>query len=98
MDAAGVGAAVLTRSILWVTTSPSGPFEPAKTLTLYNGHPIELASAVFWLDAKFFAGSNVTLGLFSVLLAAGILAALWSMLPARLTGTERAALVVALSA
>jgi hypothetical protein len=84
--------------VLGLTTSPSGTFEPARTLTLYNGHPIELVSVMFWLDAKFFAGSNVTLGLVSVLLAAGILAALWTMLPARLTGIERAAVLAALSA
>jgi hypothetical protein len=84
--------------VLGITTGPDGTFHPGETLTLYNGHPIELVSVVFWLDAKLFAGENWTLGLVSVLLAGLILGALWSMLPARITGTPRAALLVALSA
>jgi hypothetical protein len=84
--------------VLGLTTSQDGAFDPGKTTTLYNGHPIETVSAVFWLDAKFFAGANWTLGLFSVLLAGVILGSMWTMLPARLTGTSRAAVLAALSA
>jgi hypothetical protein len=84
--------------VLGMTTTPDGTFQPSKITTLYNGHPIELVSVVFWLDAKLFAGANWTLGLFSVLLAGAIFAALWSMLPAGITGTKRVAVLVALSA
>src|SRR5256885_11759899 len=71
--------------VLGLTTTPSGALDPSKITTLYNDHPIETVSLVFWLDAKLFAGANWTLGLLSVLLSAAILAALWTMLPARLT-------------
>jgi hypothetical protein len=88
--------------VLGLTTSPDGTLDLTKTTTLYNGHPIELVSVVFWLDAKFFAGANWTLGLFSVLLAGAIFAALWSMLPTVLTDEptepKRVAVLVALSA
>jgi hypothetical protein len=84
--------------VIGLTTTPGGGLDPSKITTLYNGHPIETVSLVFWLDAKLFAGTNDSLGVLSVLLAGAILAALWTMLPARLTGTARAAVLVALSA
>jgi hypothetical protein len=84
--------------VIGLTTTPDGVLDPSKITTLYNDHPIETVSVVFWLDAKLFAGTNWTLGVLSVLLSAAILAALWSMLPARLTGNARLAVLVALSA
>src|SRR5947207_10764715 len=84
--------------VIGLTTNPTGTLDPSKITTLYNGHPIETVSLVFWLDAKLFAGTNRSLGVLSVLLAIAILVALWTMLPARLTGTPRAAVLVALSA
>src|SRR2546421_12879197 len=84
--------------VIGLTTTPDGALDPSKITTLYNGHPIETVSLVFWLDAKLFAGTNWSLGVLSVLLAAVIFAALWTMLPARLTGSTRVAVLVALSA
>lgn len=84
--------------VIGMTTTPDGALDPAKITALYNDHPIETVSLVFWLDAKLFAGANWTLGVLSVLLSAAIFAALWSMLSARLTGTVRLAVLVALSA
>src|SRR5256885_5813974 len=75
--------------VIGLTTTPDGALDPSKITTLYNGHPIETVSLVFWLDAKLFAGTNWSLGVLSVLLAAVIFAALWTMLPARLTGSTR---------
>lgn len=84
--------------VIGLTTTPDGALDPATITTLYNGHPIETVSLVFWLDAKVFAGANWSLGVLSVLLCGAVLAALWTMLPARLTGTTRAAVGTALSA
>lgn len=83
--------------VIGMTTTPDGALDPSKITTLYNEHPIETVSVVFWLDAKLFAGANWTLGVASVLLSAAILVALWSMLPARIAGTTRLAVLVALS-
>src|SRR2546430_1880392 len=69
--------------VIGQTTTPDGALDPSKITALYNGHPIETISLVFWLDAKLFAGTNWSLGVLSVLLAAAIFAALWTMLPAR---------------
>ncbi|MFD9733863.1 hypothetical protein [Umezawaea sp. NPDC059074] len=64
---------------------------------LYNEHPITLVGPVFWLDAKFFDGYNWTLGIANVVLVLILLAALVTMLPARLAGTPRAAVVAGIA-
>lgn len=84
--------------VLGNATTPTGALVPAQLFHLYDGQPAVLPTLVFWLDAKLFGGANWVLGLFSVVLAIVLLAALWSMLPARLTGARRVAVLAALSA
>lgn len=83
--------------VLGKTTTPDGALNISSLFELYHEHPILLVGIVFWLDAKWFAGTNLPLSLLTILLAGGILVSLWRMLPARLRGTRRLAAVAALS-
>jgi len=80
-------------SVLGLASYPSGQFHLAGLFVVYNGHPVVIAGTLFWLDAKFFGGSNHTLGLLVVVLSLVVVAALASMLPRRLGATTRAGLV-----
>jgi hypothetical protein len=84
--------------VLAATNNANGSLSFADLFHLYNEHPIALVGAVFRLDAAWFAGDNRSLGVFSVLLALGMLAGLWAMLPKRLDGTKRVAVLAGLSA
>ncbi|WP_216212664.1 hypothetical protein [Amycolatopsis aidingensis] len=83
--------------VLGMTTS-DGALQVDKLFELYHEHPVLLVAVLFWLDAKLFDGTNQPLGVLSLLLAGAMLAALWRMLPARLTGNARLAVIGALSA
>ena len=83
--------------VLGASTTPTGALQPGRLFTLYQGQPAVLPTVVFWLDAKLFAGSNNVLGVFAVLLAIGLLLALASMLPARLTGVRRLGVLAGIS-
>ncbi|HVV20882.1 MAG TPA: hypothetical protein VHF06_15710 [Pseudonocardiaceae bacterium] len=83
--------------VLGTSTSADGALRPDKLFTLYQGQPAVLPTVVFWLDAKLFAGSNNVLGVCAVLLGIVLLAALASMLPVRLTGTRRTAVLAGLA-
>lgn len=47
----------------------------------YNGHLMVLPKLVYWINAELFAGSNVTLGLYVVLVALIQVALLWTLIP-----------------
>lgn len=83
--------------VLGTSTTPTGDLVPSRLFTLYQGQPAVLPTVVFWLDAKLFAGSNNVLGVFAVLLAIVLLLALASMLPARLTGSARLAVLAGIA-
>ncbi|MFC9250933.1 hypothetical protein [Amycolatopsis thailandensis] len=83
--------------VLGLTADTNGNLDVAQLFHLYHEHPIVLVGLVFWLDAKLFAGTQTPLGFLSVVLAAGMFAALWSMLPRTLTGLRRAGVVAGLS-
>lgn len=80
-------------SVLGLASSATGHFHPAGLLVVYNQHPVVIAGTLFWLDAKFFAGSNNVLGMLVILLSLAIVIAMASMLPRRLSPTVRAAAV-----
>jgi hypothetical protein len=80
-------------TVLGLASYPTGQFHLAGLFVVYNGHPVVVAGTLFWLDAKFFGGSNHALGLLVVGLSLVVVAALASMLPRRLSATTRAALV-----
>ncbi|WP_414943516.1 hypothetical protein [Amycolatopsis sp. cmx-11-32] len=82
---------------LSLTTDANGSLDPSTFGRLYNEHPIITVAMTFWVDAKLFAGANWTLGVATVLLALVTYAALWSMLPEKLTGLPRLAVLAALS-
>jgi hypothetical protein len=84
-------------AILAKVSTPEGALRTDPLLDLYNEHPITLVGPMFWLDAKFFAGLNWTLGVFNVALVLVMFLTLVSMLPARLTGTPRVAVIAGLS-
>ncbi|GLZ32627.1 hypothetical protein Lesp02_48150 [Lentzea sp. NBRC 105346] len=84
-------------TILAKVTWPDGSLRSGQLFDLYNEHPITLVGPLFWLDAKFFHAYNYVLGLFNVLLVAVIFVVLVRMLPARLTGTARVAVIAGLS-
>lgn len=83
--------------VLGLTADKAGNLDVAQLFHLYHEHPIVLVGLVFWLDAKLFAGTQPPLGFLSVILAAGMFAALCSMLPRTLTGLRRAGVVAGLS-
>ncbi|PRY45953.1 hypothetical protein [Umezawaea tangerina] len=85
-------------AILAKVTGDDGVLRPLALFKLYNEHPIALVGPVFWLDAKLFDAANQALGLFSVALVLVLFATLVSMLPARLTGNARVAVIACLSA
>ncbi|MFI9380955.1 hypothetical protein [Kutzneria sp. NPDC052558] len=78
-------------SVLGLASSPTGQYHLAGLFVVYNQHPVVLAGTLFWLDAKFFGGSNQALGLLVIALSLVVVAALASMLPRRLGPTVRAA-------
>lgn len=84
--------------VLGTTTNADGSLNWTELFSLYHEHPILIVGIVFWLDANLFDGANNPLGILSVVLAAAILASLCSMLPARLRGNRRLAVMAALSA
>ncbi|MFC0546448.1 hypothetical protein [Kutzneria chonburiensis] len=80
-------------SVLGLASTPSGQYHLGGLFVLYNGHPVVIAGTLFWLDAKFFGGSNPALGLLVVVLSLVVVAAMASMLPRRLSAVKRAGLV-----
>lgn len=83
--------------VLGRTTTSDGALHISALFDLYNDHPILMVGIVFWLDAKWFDGTNLPLSLLTILLAGAILVSLWRMLPTRLRGTRRLGTVAALS-
>ncbi len=83
--------------VLGLVADKNGELDVPQLFHLYHEHPIVLVGLVFWLDAKLFAGTQQPLGFLSIVLAAGMFAALWSMLPRTLTGLRRASVVAGLS-
>lgn len=67
--------------VLAKITSDDGSLEPAMVATYHLEQPFVLPSLIFWLDARFLGGDNRALGILTLLLLAGVVGALWSMLP-----------------
>lgn len=84
----------------WVLIAKSADKTGAMTdrvWELHNEHPALITSLIFYADAKFFHGYNYVLGLLVMVMSAVMLYALIRMLPVRLTGHTRLALIVAMS-
>jgi hypothetical protein len=84
-------------AILAKVSTPDGALRWDPLLDLYNEHPITLVGPLFWLDAKYFDGLNWVLGVVNVALVSVLFLTLVSMLPTRLVGTPRVAVIAGLS-
>ncbi|MEC3981423.1 hypothetical protein [Amycolatopsis sp. H20-H5] len=83
--------------LLGRSTYADGTLNPRSFTVLFNEHPAVTVILTFWADAKLFAGSQWVLGAVAFLLGLAMFAALWRMLPPRLTGTPRLAVLTTLS-
>jgi hypothetical protein len=84
-------------SVFSLASYPTGQFHLAGLFVVYNQHPVVLGGTLFWLDAKYFDGSNRALGALVIILSLVMLVSMLSMLPRRLSPTVRAAAAVGFS-
>ncbi|MFC3455494.1 DUF2079 domain-containing protein [Amycolatopsis speibonae] len=68
-----------------------------QVFTYHLDQPFVLPSLVFWADAAWFGGDNRILTILTVLLVAGIVACLYSMLPDSLSTTKKSVLLAGFS-
>ncbi|SDI73970.1 hypothetical protein SAMN05192558_12016 [Actinokineospora alba] len=67
--------------VLAKVTADDGSLQPAMAATYHLEQPFVLPSLIFWLDARVLGGDNRVLGVLTLLLLVGVVAALGSMLP-----------------
>ncbi|WP_016699725.1 hypothetical protein [Actinoalloteichus spitiensis] len=84
-------------TILSKVIDDTGALAPAGLFELYNQHPIVVTGLLFYVDAVLFGGSNHLVGVVNVVASSAMVAALWTMLPRRLSPPLRAALVATFS-
>ncbi|MBE1577748.1 DUF2079 domain-containing protein [Amycolatopsis roodepoortensis] len=83
--------------VLAKITDDDGGLLFGQLFTYHLDQPFVLPSLLFWADAAWFGGDNRILTILTVLLVAGIVAALHSMLPVSLSTTKKSVVVAGFS-
>ncbi|MFD8497779.1 DUF2079 domain-containing protein [Amycolatopsis sp. NPDC059657] len=83
--------------VLAKVTDDQGRLLLGQVFTFHLDQPFVLPSLLFWADAAWFGGDNRVLTVLTVVLVAGSIIALRSMLPAHLGPTKKAALTAGMS-
>lgn len=83
--------------VLAKITDDSGHLEFGQVFTYHLDQPFIVPSLLFWTDAAWLGGDNRALTILTVLLTAGIVLALRTMLPATLSPVRKTALTAAMS-
>lgn len=83
--------------VLAKITDDNGELLFGQVFTYHLDQPFVLPSLLFWADAAWFGGDNRILTVLTVLLVAGIVAALYSMLPDSLSATTKSVVTAGFS-
>ncbi len=83
--------------VLAKITDDDGDLLIGQVFTYHLDQPFVLPSLLFWADAAWFGGDNRILTLLTVLLVAGIVACLYSMLPASLSSMKKSVVLAGFS-
>ncbi|KFZ79210.1 hypothetical protein ED92_26855 [Amycolatopsis sp. MJM2582] len=83
--------------VLAKITDDNGDLLFGQVFTYHLDQPFVLPSLMFWADAAWFGGDNRVLTILTVLLTAGIVACLYSMLPDSLSTTTKTVVVAGFS-
>ncbi len=83
--------------VLAKITDDNGDLLLGQVFTYHLDQPFVLPSLLFWADAAWFGGDNRILTILTVLLMAGIVACLYSMLPESLSATTKSVVLAGFS-
>jgi hypothetical protein len=83
--------------VLAKITGDNGDLLLGQVFTYHLDQPFVLPSLLFWADAAWFGGDNRALTVLTVLLVAGIVASLYSMLPNSLSTTTKSVVLAGFS-